>query len=343
MFAERIDMSGRAVALNRRLRVQARQIYSFCALGTHGWDGPWRAAATQAVDILLDRGRRSDGLLGHLFDSNGQRINDSVDLYDHAFGLFALAHAGHALERPELFDIAEQIQDKLDETWSRAQGGFWEGELTPSPPHRQNPHMHMFETALAHFRFTGRERWRKMADRLADLFRSRFWDAQSGAVTEYFDGNWLRLPTEEGAIVEPGHCLEWAWLWEVGFDDGRGAPVSDGLTGFARRFGLSVAHGVAINEVRLDGFIKDGGARLWPQTERLKAAVARYRRLRNAEEAKEIVAAYIGLSRYFETEIPGLWYDRLNSDGTWVMEAAPASSFYHIVCGILELLSMANE
>ncbi|TWB25999.1 hypothetical protein FBZ91_1477, partial [Nitrospirillum viridazoti] len=29
--------------------------------------------------------------------------------------------------------------------------------------------------------------------------------------------------------------------------------------------------------------------------------------------------------------------DRLNPDGTFVEEAAPASSFYHIVCAIQEL------
>jgi mannose-6-phosphate isomerase len=35
--------------------------------------------------------------------------------------------------------------------------------------------------------------------------------------------------------------------------------------------------------------------------------------------------------------VKGLWRDRLNSDGTFVQEPAPASSFYHIVCAILEV------
>ena len=44
-----------------------------------------------------------------------------------------------------------------------------------------------------------------------------------------------------------------------------------------------------------------------------------------------------GLRRYLDTEVPGLWYDRLKPDGQFVQQSAPASSFYHIVCAIAEL------
>jgi mannose/cellobiose epimerase-like protein (N-acyl-D-glucosamine 2-epimerase family) len=340
LFAERLTVDGTQVTMNRRLRVQARQIYAFCTIGKLGWDGPWRQVVESSLDILLTRGRREDGLFAHLFDEEGQVVDSQVDLYDHAFALFALAHAGHALERPDLFDIAEEVQNILDEKWARPQGGFWEGELTPSPPYRQNPHMHMFEAALAHYRFSGRERWRVMKDRLGDLFRDRFRDPVSGAVTEYFDRDWNKVEGPDGEIVEPGHCLEWAWLFEVGFDGGEGADISNGLVGFARQHGLSENGGVAINEVWLNGMVKDGGARLWPQTERLKAAVARYSRTGEASEADEIVAAFNGLLPYLDTPARGTWYDKLNADGTWVVEDAPASSFYHIVCAIAELMSV---
>lgn len=339
LFAERLSLQGERVVMPRRLRVQARQIFSFCTIGRLGWDGPWREIVTRAVDILITRGRRADGLFCHLFDETGAVSNHALDLYDHAFGLFALAHAGQMLDRPDLFDIAEEIQDRLDQDWRRPEGGFWEGELTPCPPYRQNPHMHMFEAALAHSRFSGRPRWRLMVDELAALFRNRFQDSASGAVTEYFDRDWGRLPGEEGIIAEPGHCLEWAWLFEVGFDDGSGVPVSDALTAFARSNGLCTSHGVAINEVRTDGSIRDAGARLWPQTERLKAAIARLNRTGSREEELEAISAYKGLIRYWDTPALGVWRDRLNADGSWVEEDAPASSFYHIVCALHELLS----
>ncbi|HVZ29771.1 MAG TPA: AGE family epimerase/isomerase [Asticcacaulis sp.] len=337
MFAERLTLDGKRVDMPRRLRVQARQIYSFCAIGQLGWNGPWREIVTRAVDILLAKGRRSDGLFVHLFSPEGDVVNQSLDLYDHAFGLFALAHAGHALGRSDLLTIAEDIQAKLDADWWREAGGYWEGELTPCPPYRQNPHMHMLETAYANWQASGSEAWRMRLDRLGTLFENKFWDPQSGAVTEYFDDAWNRLDGPDGRIVEPGHCLEWAWLFEVALPSK--THISDGLTCFARQHGVDAERGVAFNEVWLDGRPKDQTARLWPQTERLKAAMARLRRTGDASEMEEAVKAYTGLALYFETPARGVWRDRLKADDAWIEEDAPASSFYHIVCALTELLN----
>jgi mannose/cellobiose epimerase-like protein (N-acyl-D-glucosamine 2-epimerase family) len=44
-----------------------------------------------------------------------------------------------------------------------------------------------------------------------------------------------------------------------------------------------------------------------------------------------------GLLQYLRTPVPGLWRDKLKPDGAFVEEAAPASSFYHIVCAIAEM------
>ena len=327
MFAERIDQSGAAVRMDRRLRVQARQIYSFCALGQLGWQGPWRDIVTGALNILLERGLLPSGHCVHLFNDDGEVISTAQDLYDHAFALFALAHAGQALGREDALKAARRMRAAMT-AWQRPEGGFWEGELTPCPPYRQNPHMHMFEAALANG-------WSDMADDLRHLFTTRLWDLGSGAVTEYFDHNWQRLPGAEGAIVEPGHCLEWAWLLDP-FD----TKLSDGLTVFARRHGIDPARGVAINEISLEGEIIDAAARLWPQTERLKAAVIRYARLKTEVEAAEIIAAWQGLKPFLDTPVPGLWYDRMQADGRFKDEAAPASSFYHIVCGLNELIRL---
>jgi len=43
------------------------------------------------------------------------------------------------------------------------------------------------------------------------------------------------------------------------------------------------------------------------------------------------------LQKYLATDVPGLWRDRMNPDGSFVEEPAPASSFYHIVGAILDL------
>ncbi|RZA10490.1 MAG: hypothetical protein EOP02_34300, partial [Proteobacteria bacterium] len=44
-----------------------------------------------------------------------------------------------------------------------------------------------------------------------------------------------------------------------------------------------------------------------------------------------------GLQLYLRTPKAGLWYDKQVTTGTMVQEPAPASSFYHIVCAIVEL------
>ncbi|HUO92312.1 MAG TPA: AGE family epimerase/isomerase [Rhizomicrobium sp.] len=342
LFAEQIDAKGHSVPLPHRLRVQARQIYAMCELGRLGWDGDWRSPVEACVRTLLARGRRADGLFIHTFADNGEPLDRRADLYDHAFTLFCLAHAGRALGRDDLWDAADATMDRL-ESWRHPKGGFREGEID-GPPRRQNPHMHLLEASLALWQATGRARWKDLAVEIASLCRSKFIDPATGALTEYFVDDWGRLGTDEGALVEPGHCLEWAWLFErlgeTGIADG--AQPSDGLAGFARRFGLDRDRDVAINEIGLDGRVRSANARLWPQTERLKAALARWRRTRRNDELDEALLAVRGLWRYFEIPLKGSWRDVLKPDGTFVEQPAPASSFYHIVCALSELLETAD-
>jgi mannose-6-phosphate isomerase len=73
----------------------------------------------------------------------------------------------------------------------------------------------------------------------------------------------------------------------------------------------------------------------------MKAALARFRRTGEESEAREAVTAFRGLQLYFDTPMKGLWRDVLQSDGRFIEQPAPASSFYHIVCGLAELLTTA--
>ena len=84
-------------------------------------------------------------------------------------------------------------------------------------------------------------------------------------------------------------------------------------------------------------------ARLWPQTERLKAAVARLSRLRTEVELQESLAAYRGLIQYLDVATPGLWRDKLRDDGTWIDEWVQGSSLYHITCAYAELVECSTD
>jgi mannose/cellobiose epimerase-like protein (N-acyl-D-glucosamine 2-epimerase family) len=343
LFPERLSMQGERDVCPHRLFVQARHIFSYCELGRLGWSGPWREMVRANIDFLLERGRRADGFYVHRFDHKGEVLDGRADLYDQAFMLLALAYAGRALSRPDLFVAAESLGDALHKSWRHAHGGYFEGEIAVCPPYRQNPHMHLLESFIALYEASGAQRWRDDAEHIAGLCSRSFLHSESGALLEYFDGELSPVEGEDGRIVEPGHCFEWAWLFERLAQWGvpRALPISDGMVRFARRHGVDHTRGVAINEVMTDGSMRNPAARLWPQTERLKAALIRQRRTHAAEERAEAAAAYAGLIKFLQPAVAGAWRDKLKADGSWIEEPAPGSSMYHITCAVAELIETA--
>lgn len=345
LFAERIALSGVPDASNFRTFVQARHIYSFVQIGALGWSGPWRQLVEETTDTLLNRAKRSDGLFVHGLDSGANHSDARADLYDQAFVLFALGTAGGALNEQSYFDEAEALVDALEARWAHAFGGFHEGEIVDPRIRRQNPHMHLLEAFLALDEASGRRRFREAAHEIANLAVQKFIDPTTGALLEYFTDDLEPAKGVEGQIIEPGHCFEWAWLFERLACSGREDAVltSDGLTDFARSVGIDQSRGVAINEILTSGQSRDRKARLWPQTERLKAAVSRFKRLGNEKEAEEVIDAAQGLQKYLEVPVSGLWRDKLHPDGTWVDEHAPGSSLYHISCAYSELSKLGER
>nr|WP_272209658.1 AGE family epimerase/isomerase [Marinicella sp. W31]MDC2875478.1 AGE family epimerase/isomerase [Marinicella sp. W31] len=340
MFPERILRSGEPDLCDHRLFVQARSIYSFLSIGALGWDGNWRERSINALEHILRNGRRADGFYIHKFALDGSVADSRADLYDQAFMIFMFAHAGKVLDRPDLFDAAGTLMETLSAHWRHPEGGFREGEIASTPPRRQNPHMHLFEASLSMLRATGTAYWRELAEELAGLAEACFIDPDSGALIEYFD-NELRPCAETGKVVEPGHCFEWAWLFEQ--RGGRGTEISDRLTSFARLHGIDHSRGITINEVSTDGSLRENRGRLWPQTERMKAAVARARRLGDEEEVFAICEAFDGLQKYLDPNDRAIWYDKMKADGSFELESAPASSLYHIVNSYCELITFAES
>jgi len=339
LFAERMTLSGEPDSSYFRVFVQARHIFSFVQIGRMGWSGPWKALVEETTETLVRRAKRGDGLFAHRLDADANVIDDRADLYDQAFVLFALGIAGGALGRRDWFEEAAALLENLEVQWRHPLGGFREGEIVDRRIRRQNPHMHLLEAFLALEDAGAGSRFGEAACSIAQLARSKFIDASSGALLEYFTDELEPAEGMEGRLAEPGHCFEWAWLFERLAISGlpEAVEVSDSLTAFARRSGIDRQRGVAINEVLTDSQIRDSTARLWPQTERLKAAVARARRLGTEDEFLEAVDAASGLQQYLEVPVAGLWRDKLRDDGTWIEEMAPGSSLYHISCAYAEL------
>jgi mannose/cellobiose epimerase-like protein (N-acyl-D-glucosamine 2-epimerase family) len=269
-FFEKIALDGTPVEAPRRARVQPRQIYSYAVAGLLGWDGPWKQALEHGLDFYLSKYRRPDGFMRTLVASDGAPLDDKVDLYDQAFGLFGLAMASSVLpERADLPALATGLRDALYATLKHPVAGF--EETTPRTlPLLSNPHMHLFEASLAWVEAGGDAQWRALADEIAELALAKFIDPVSGGLREYYDGDWNPAPGVEGRIIEPGHQFEWAWLllrW------GRLAGRDDAMKAALRMIdigggpGVDPKRGVAIFALLGDMSVHDDVARLWAQTE----------------------------------------------------------------------------
>jgi mannose-1-phosphate guanylyltransferase/mannose-6-phosphate isomerase len=330
-FHEALDSAAQPLSAPRRARVQARQIYSYATAGALGWPGPWKQAVEHGLDYFLARYRRPDGLFRTLVTGEGAPADETAILYDQAFALLALASAAGALadRAEELSWLAAEILATLNAT-RRGPRGFT--EAAGPTPYQANPHMHLLKAALAWEAVSTDKIWADLADELAALSLSALIDRSSGALREYFDESWTPAAGLEGQIVEPGHQFEWAWLLERwGVARGRADARQS-----ARRLydigagGIDRVRGVAINTLLDDFSVHDAAARLWPQTEWLKASLI-------LGQENSVVSAAEGLSRYLDDVTPGLWRDKLNPQGQWVEEPAPASSLYHIVCAIAQM------
>ena len=340
-FFEKMDLEGAPVDGPRRGRVLPRQIYSFAIAGDLGWKGPWREAVEHGLSFYLSSYRRPDGLFRTLVGPNGESLDETADLYDQAFAMFALAAAAKVLpaRAEELRVIATGVRDTLIAQRKHPVAGLHQA-APPTAPLQSNPHMHLFEAMLAWNEIDGDPAWRSLADEIAGLALSRFVHPETGMVREFFDLDWNPASGVEGRICEPGHQFEWGWLllrWGklAGRADATVAALR--MIDAAETHGIDLARGVAINALLDDFSIHDDGARLWPQTERIKAAVLAAETTGEPKYWTMAAEAAEGLLAYLRTPVPGLWRDKLQPDETFVEEPAPASSFYHIVLSILEM------
>jgi mannose-1-phosphate guanylyltransferase/mannose-6-phosphate isomerase len=340
-FFELLDEQARPTRVARRVRVQARQAYSYATAGQAGWQGPSRAAVKHALDALADHYRRPDGLYRTLADDDGAPLDERVFLYDQAFVLLALAAAAQAgIEPRRCIAEANELRDILQSRFARKNGGFREQELRGST-FQSNPHMHLLEAALAWSQLEPNGPWQALADSIVQLCLAHFVNAESGSLHEFFDEGGAPAAGFAGAIIEPGHQFEWAWLlcrWGQARGDAREQAAAARLFEIGERHGVDNLRGVAIDMLLADMSPHSRQARLWPQTERLKAALALAASVTDEEQRrayqKSALAAAEGLSHYLHTSVPGLWHDKMRADGTFVSEPSPASSLYHIVCAI---------
>ncbi len=338
-FHERLHLDGKPTDEPRRARLHPRQIHAYSQAGDLGWDGPYEKAVQHALDYFLAHYRRTDGFFRTLVAADGKTLDDRAVLYDQAFALLGLAAAYDTLDDEALRDAARELHELLRTHLQNPAGGFEEAEPRVLPL-SSNSHMHLLEACLAWMDLDHDARWQATAHEIVELALLHFIDPVTGLLREFFDGEWQPVAGDEGRIVEPGHQFEWGWLllrWVERTGETRAREPALRMIQFGESLGVDAQRGVAITSLLSDGSVRDPLARLWPQTERLKAACIAAETTRQPDYWTMAAAAARGLLKYLDTPQRGLWRDKLNVDGSFVEEPAPASSFYHIVCAIAEL------
>lgn len=326
-FHELLDGDGRPLAVPRRSRVQGRQSFVFAYAGRLGWDGPWAKTAPVGLAWLDRYCRRDDGLYATLSAPDGVVLDSRAMTYDQAFILLAAAELHRHDARAGWDDGASALMSRIVALRGLPQGGFAEQDGR----FLSNPHMHLFEACLAWMDAGVCDIWADTARAIAILALDRFFDTEKGVLGEVFDADWALAAGAAGDCIEPGHQFEWAWLlerWARLADEPRAHQAAKALFAAGER-GVN-AHGLAVDETDAGMRPRLATARLWPQTERLKASLL----LGREDEGRAAAAA---LWRYLQTPLPGLWRDKAGPDGCLVDEPSPASSLYHIICAVAAL------
>lgn len=331
-----------------RLLVQARQIHVYALACRRKWWAEALDLVECAFSTMLRDYRRRGGGEGWAYSiaRDGGEVDDTRDLYAHAFVLLAVASYVDATGRSSALEIAEETLSFLDRRLGVPDGeGYIEGLPRKAGPRRQNPHMHLFEAMLALWECSGDTTYLHRADRLYDLFVRRFFQPDRGVVTEYFDDDLVPAGGDIGDTVEPGHHYEWCWLLRR-YDRASGRASSghliDALYRHAERYGHDAA-GFPVDELRRDGSKKASSRRLWPVTEAIRCNVAEG--LHGRSQAFESAAALskLLLKHFLAPATTGTWVDRLDARGRIVSDFAPASSLYHLAGAIDELQRTLTE
>lgn len=343
---EELDYAGHPVDLgHKRLRVLARQIYCYAQANILGWDGDCDKILNHCVDTLINTGWHKDGGFIHLFNVDGSVQDDRRDTYDHCFVLLAFANLWAATKNPLAKQWGEKTLCFMDEHMAdKDNGGFFE---TPdkSGMRRANPHMHFLEAMIAWYEATGEPKYLERATQMVDLFKDKFFDHDNWRLHEMLDEHWVPLDHDINQ-VEPGHHYEWVWLLLTYAKLSGDESVKD----YARKLyatALSFGHFPKTDAVALsmhyDGSHLSPTARMWGQTEGLKAALA----------MKEHGMAVDGnlatrmldqiFNRYLNTPQAGGWYDAADQEGRIVSKYMPSSTFYHVLCAFAEYLRLEDD
>ncbi|MCR9269180.1 MAG: AGE family epimerase/isomerase [Hyphomonadaceae bacterium] len=339
-FVEQLNMDGSPDReATRRVRVQARQVFSFAKAIDMGWPDPATASdlVARGIEYIDTRLRHAEGGFVHLINPDGSVIDDRRDLYDHAFMILAGSAAYRATGNQTALNIANDALAYVDTHLKDTERGGWFESSQFELPRRANPHMHMLEAMLEYHAATGSDAALDHAAEIVRLFETKFFNPATDIMAEFFNKDWSPIASEAETIWEPGHHYEWATLLAM-FDQATGHDSVSWRRRLNRKAdisGMNSQTGFLINQLKADGTVLNAKSRLWHQLERFRSQLihpTQYSPSQSAAFADDVFDGYLGLGPI------GGWLDELGADGQPISDKVPASMLYHAVTS-LALLS----
>ena len=335
-FVEQLHMDGTPDAdATRRVRVQARQVFSFAKALEMGW--PERETAetliAQGIDYIDTRLRHADGGFVHLINPDGSVIDDRRDLYDHAFMILAGSAAYKATGNQTALKIANDALAYIDAHLKDHEHGGWFESSQFELPRRANPHMHLLEAMMEYHDATGDESALDRAAEVVRLFETKFFNPATDVMGEFFEKDWSPTSPELEVIWEPGHHYEWATLLYM-FEQKTGHDCVSWrrrLIHKAEMCGTIQSSTLLANAVRADGQAVIYNSRLWQSLEKIRSRV-----LHNAEFEASTIPTFIEnvFDLYLFSAPKGTWLDELDCQRHAVSKPIPASILYHCVSAL---------
>lgn len=327
IFAERLAFDGSASEPGfRRFRVLARQSAVF-SKASRSVDSRYESIAQDAWDALVRRTWIPEWGWAARIDPSGSIIDKTMELYDQAFGLYALSSRLGANSDTALLDLALECLRLIDLHFrDRNERGWY--SLKSSLKHDQNPHMHFLEALLS---LHENHQLHQFSDRIyeiIDILDNLMYSSAHCAVFEHFMPDWRAA---RPYVIEPGHQFEWYWLLRKaeyqGFEvPGRLFEIFD--TG--RRIGYSSKTGLYVNRCNRKGLPFETHFRIWPQCEAIKA-YAIHPNISLPIHRQEL-AHIISAMKYtfLDQASKGLWIDQIDATRKSLVDHVPASTLYHL-------------
>ncbi|MEL6826347.1 MAG: AGE family epimerase/isomerase [Pseudomonadota bacterium] len=332
-FVEQLHMDGTPdVDAVRRVRVQARQVFSFAKAIEMGWPGSQAAKALvdKGIDFIDTRLRHDDGGFVHLIDADGDPLDKRRDLYDHAFIILAGSAAYSSTGNLTALQLAQDALEYINSNLKDELHGGWFESSEFELPRRANPHMHMLEAMLELHKATDSQAALQHASEVVHLFETKFFNPKTDILAEYFNADWSCRESDDWVTWEPGHHYEWATLLSQ-YDAISGHDSLSYQRRMMRRAdqsGLNSKTKFAFNALRAEKTLLNANSRLWHQLEMFRAHLIIPGLISRSETEALLRRVF---EAYLQKGPSGGWLDEISERASDNSSVVPASMLYHVV------------